>query len=136
MPVSQGELQDSRLPPGLAFARSFMGLAIQALHIGMRVKHPNYGTGTVKSLTEYTAEIAFDDQPRTIAPASSDLSSAEATASVSGLEIPLDTLIRQTAQSMVEALGLEKDDTIVEGLGSRWQNGTLLLQSGDNATQA
>jgi hypothetical protein len=115
---------------------SDMGLAIQALHIGMRVTHPSYGTGTVKSLTEHTADIAFDDQPRTIAPESSDLRSAEASAEISGLQMPLDALIRQTAQDIVEALGLEKPDTIVEGLGSRWQRGNLILQPGDPGTQS
>jgi hypothetical protein len=113
-----------------------MGLEIQALHIGMRVTHPNYGVGAVKSLTEHTAEIIFDDHQRTIAPESSDLSSAEATANLEGLQMPLDALIRQTAQSVVEALGLEKADSIVEGLGSRWQSGNLILQPGDSGTQS
>src|SRR5256885_9047542 len=36
-----------------------------------------------------TADIAFDDAPRTIAPASSDLQPAEATATLSELEMPL-----------------------------------------------
>ena len=113
-----------------------MGLATEALHIGMRVAHPNYGTGTIKSLTEHTAEIVFDDQQRTIAPESSDLSSAEATATLNGLQMPVGALIRQTAQEIVEALGLEKPDTIVEGLGSRWQSGNLVLQPGDSGTQS
>ena len=113
-----------------------MGLAIEALHIGMRVAHPNYGVGTVKSLTEHTAEIVFDDQQRTIAPESSDLSSAEATATFNDLQMPLGALIRQTAQEIVEALGLEKSDTIVEGLGARWQSGNLILQPGDSGAQS
>jgi hypothetical protein len=113
-----------------------MGLAIEGLHIGMRVTHPNYGVGTIKSLTEHTAEIVFDDQQRTIAPESSDLSSAEATATLNGLQMPLDALIRQTAHDIVEALGLEKADAIVEGIGSRWQNGNLILQPGDSGTQS
>src|SRR5258708_3641668 len=112
-----------------------MGLAIQALHIGMKVRHPNYGTGSVKSLTEHTAEIVFDDQQRTIAPETSDLTSAETTASLRELEMPLDALIRQTTQAVVDALGLERPDTGALGLASRWHNGTLLLQPGDASLQ-
>jgi hypothetical protein len=113
-----------------------MTMPIQALHIGMKVRHPNHGVGTVKSLTEHTAEIVFDDQQRTIAPESSDLASAETVAQLSELQMPLDLLIRQTAQAVVDALDLEKPDRIVEGLASRWQNGTLLMQPADASLQA
>jgi hypothetical protein len=113
-----------------------MTMPIQALHIGMKVRHPNHGVGTVKSLTEHTAEIIFDDQQRTIAPESSDLSAADTTATLSELQMPLDLLIRQTAQAVVDALDLEKPDKIVEGLASRWQNGTLLMQPADASLQA
>ena len=109
---------------------------IESLHIGMKVRHPQYGVGVVRSLTEHTAEITFDDAPRTIAPQSSDLESAEATAALSGLEVPLTTLIRETTQATVDALGLEKKDVIVEGLANRWHNGTLSLQPADTSLQA
>jgi hypothetical protein len=109
---------------------------IESLRIGMKVRHPQYGVGTVRALTEHTAEIGFDDAPRTIAPESSDLQPAEATASLSELQVPLASLIRQTAQATVEALGLEKKDVVVEGLANRWQNGTLLLQPADSSLQA
>ena len=109
---------------------------IESLHIGMKVRHPQYGVGVVRSLTEHTAEIAFHDAPRTIAPASSDLQPAEATASLSELQVPLTSLIRQTAHATVEALGLEKKDVLVEGLASRWQNGTVVLQPADSSLQA
>jgi hypothetical protein len=112
-----------------------MALNIESLHIGMKVHHPQYGVGVVRSLTEHTAEIAFDDAPRTIAPASSDLQPAEATATLSELQIPLTNLIREAAHATVEALGLEKKDVIVEGLANRWQNGTLVMQPADASLQ-
>ena len=108
---------------------------IESLHIGMKVRHPQYGVGIVRSLTEHTAEIAFDDAPRTIAPASSELQPAEPTASLSELEVPLANLIRDTASATVAALGLEKKDVVVEGLANRWQNGTLIMQSADTSLQ-
>ena len=79
---------------------------IETLHIGMKVRHPQYGVGVVRSLTEQTAEISFEDAPRKVAPASSDLQPAEATATVSELEMPLANLIRDTTHAVVEALGL------------------------------
>jgi len=109
---------------------------IERLHIGMKVRHPEYGVGLVKSLSEKTAEIAFDDATRTIAPASSDLRSAEATATLSELEMPLSNLIRETAHAIVEALGLEQQETLVEGLATRWQKGTLVMQPADSSLQS
>jgi hypothetical protein len=108
---------------------------IETLHIGMKVRHPQYGVGAVKSLTEKTAEITFDDEQRTIAPASSDLQSAEPTATLTELQIPLANLIRDTAHAVVEALGLEPQDTLVEGLATRWQKGTLFMQPADSSLQ-
>lgn len=112
-----------------------MALEIQSLHIGMRVLHPRYGVGVIRALTEHTAEVAFDDAPRTLDPTSAGLTSAEATATLSDLQVPLQNLIRETAQSVVEALGLEKSDSVVEGLATRWQRGTLVLQSADGSLQ-
>jgi hypothetical protein len=112
-----------------------MSMSIQALHIGMKIRHPNHGVGTVKSLTEHTAEIVFDDQQRTIAPETSDLTPAEAAATVTDLQLPLDTLIRQTAQAVVDALNLEKPEATVTGLANRWQRGTLVMQAADSSLQ-
>ena len=111
-------------------------MPIQSLHIGMHVRHPQYGVGEVRSLTELTADISFDDSRRTIAPASSELTPAEPTAAVSELQVPLSNFIRETAHAIVEALGLEKDDTIVQGIANRWQRGTLVLRPADASVQS
>ncbi len=112
-----------------------MGIPIQNLHIGMQVRHPRYGVGTIKALTEHTADITFDDAPRTIDPATSEVTVAEATASLTEMQLPLSALIRETAQAMVDALGLEKPEQLVEGMATRWQRGTLLLKPADESLQ-
>ena len=101
----------------------------------MKVSHPSYGVGVVRALTEHTADISFDDAPRSLDPASAGLSSAEPTATLSELQVPLASLIRDTAEATVEALGLEKKDVLVEGLATRWQRGNLVLQSADSSLQ-
>ena len=112
-----------------------MALRIESLHIGMKVRHPRYGEGIVRSLTEHTADITFDDGPRTVAPSTAELVSAETTATLTELQVPLETLIRDTAQQIVEALGIQKDEAIVEGLANRWQRGTLVMTSADTSLQ-
>jgi hypothetical protein len=109
---------------------------IETLHIGMKVRHPQYGVGVVKSLAGQTAEIEFDDTHRAIAPASSDLQPAEPTATLSELEMPLANLIRDTAHAVVEALGLEQAEVHVEGLATRWQSGTLVMQPAERSLQS
>ena len=108
---------------------------IETLRIGMKVRHPQYGVGVVKSLTEQTAEIEFEDATRKVAPASSDLNPAEPTARVSELDVPLANLIRDTAQAVVAGLGLEQPDAVVEGLATRWQRGSVVLQPADTSLQ-
>jgi hypothetical protein len=100
------------------------------------VRHPQYGVGVVKSLAGQTAEIEFDDAQRAIAPASSDLQPAEPTATLSELEMPLANLIRNTVHAVVEALGLEQKDVVVEGLATRWQRGTLVMQPAERSLQS
>src|SRR5206468_12241494 len=108
-----------------------MSMPIQSLHIGMQVRHPQYGVGVVKALTDLTADISFDDTRRTIVPAASELTSAEPTAAVSQLQVPLSNFIRETAHAAVEARGLEEDDTIVQGSANRCQSGTRALGRAD-----
>jgi hypothetical protein len=43
-------------------------MKVEALHIGMKVRHPQYGVGVVKTVTEQSADVQFDTGKRTIAP--------------------------------------------------------------------
>ena len=110
-------------------------MKIEALHIGMSVKHPQYGLGTVKTISEHTAEIRFEEGLRTVSPEGSDLQPAEPQASLTGLEKPLALLIAEIAQATVRELGLEKPDSVVAQLGPRWQRGRLTLHPADPTLQ-
>ena len=110
-------------------------MKIEALHVGMKVKHPQYGLGSVKTISEHTAEIKFDDGVKTVAPDTSGLEPGEPQAAISGLDQPLSSFVRETAQAVVAALGLEKPDTIVENLAQRWHNGKLVIHSSDPSLQ-
>ena len=107
----------------------------QELHIGMKVKHPQHGMGIVKSITETTADIRFNDATRTIAPETSDLEAAEARASIGGLDMPLTQLIEKTTRAVLAELGVEKPGEVVEQLGSRWHGGRLMLHPADASLQ-
>jgi len=109
----------------------------ESLHIGQRVRHPEYGAGAVKAINEMTADILFDDGTRrTVAPAAAGLVPAEPQMAVSGLETPLKSFIEQTVAAAVAKLGLQPPDAVVEQLGARWHGGRLVLHPNDPALQA
>ena len=111
-------------------------MKIESLHIGMRVRHPQYGTGTVKTVAEITADIQFDDgSRRAVAPEPSGLEPAEPQVAVSGLSVPLKQFVAQTLDEAVRQLGLQKPDSVVEKLGARWHGGRLVLHPADPALQ-
>jgi len=112
-------------------------MKIESLHINMRVRHPQYGTGTVKTVSEVTADIQFDDgSRRAVAPEPSGLEPAEPQMAVTGLSVPLRQFISETLEGAVRKLGLEKPDSVVEKLGVRWHGGKLVLHPADPALQA
>lgn len=112
-------------------------MKLEALHVGMKIRHPQYGVGTVRSISEHAAEIRFDDQQRTISPEHSNIEPAEATAEISGTTVPLTTIIAETVHRLAKELKLEREGEmeVVEQLGTRWRNGTLILKPADGSLQ-
>jgi hypothetical protein len=110
-------------------------MKIEGLHIGMRVRHPQYGVGVVKTIGEATADIHFDDGRRTVAPEPSGLEPAEAQAYIRGLEVPLAQVVQQAVEATIQRLGFEKPDAVVELLGVRWHKGRAVLHPADPTLQ-
>jgi len=110
-------------------------MKIEALHIGMKVRHPQYGVGVVKTISEATADIQFDEGKRTVAPEPSGLEPAEPQAAVSGMSVPLKQFIDDTLDHALQKLGLEKPDTHVEKLGARWHGGKAVMHPADPTLQ-
>jgi len=111
-------------------------MKIESLHLGMRVRHPQYGTGTIKTISELTAEVQFDGgDKRAVAPDTAGLEPAEPQATVGGLNMPLKQFVEQTVDATVTRLGLDKPDAVVEKLGLRWHGGRLVMHPADPALQ-
>ncbi len=111
-------------------------MKIESLRIGMKVRHPQYGSGNVKSISEAVAEIQFDDgNKRAVAPEPSGLEPAEPSVAVSGLSVPLNQFISETLAAAIAKLGLEKPDSVVEQLGLRWHGGKVVLHPADTTLQ-
>jgi hypothetical protein len=110
-------------------------MKIEALHIGMKVRHPQHGAGLVKAIAEHTADVRFDAGLRTLDPEASGLEAGEAQVSITGLQTSLTALIQETAQAIVQAMGVEKPDAVVGELGARWHRGRMVLHPADPALQ-
>jgi hypothetical protein len=110
-------------------------MKIQALHVGMEVRHPQYGLGTVRTISETSADILFSDGKHTVAPEAAGLEPAEPQAGISGLTLPLTQLITDTVEAVSAKLGLEKPADSVPKLGVRWHKGRLVMHPADPTLQ-
>jgi hypothetical protein len=111
-------------------------MKIESLRIGLKVRHPQYGAGVVKTISEAVAEILFEDgSKRAVAPEPSGLEPAEPQVSVSGLDVPLNQFVTATVERVVARLGLEPPDTVIAELGLRWHQGKLVLHPADSRLQ-
>jgi hypothetical protein len=110
-------------------------MTISSLHIGMNVRHPQYGVGVVKTISETTAEILFPDGKRTVAPEAAGLEPAEPQANLTNLTVPLRQVIDETLAATLAKLGLEKPDATPAPLGLRWHRGKVVLHPADPTLQ-
>lgn len=110
-------------------------MKIESLQIGMKVRHPQYGVGVVRTIAEHTAEIRFDDGSRTVAPDTSGLEPAEPQVAVTGLNVPLAGIVQEIVESTVAALGLEKPESFAGELAQRWHSGRLVMHPADPSLQ-
>src|SRR5438045_3842293 len=110
-------------------------MKIEALHVGMKVRHPQYGVGTVKTISESTADIQFDEGKRTIAPDAAGVEPAEPQVGITGLNGPLKQFVDDTLAQAIQKLGLEKPDSVVGQLGLRWHNGKVVMHPADPTLQ-
>jgi len=110
-------------------------MKVEALHIGQQIRHSQYGIGVVKTLTESSADIQFSDLKRTISPQTSDIQPAEPNASISGLEMPLEQFLKTTIETVLDRLGYENPNAVIDQLGPRWHRGKLVLHPADPSLQ-
>lgn len=110
-------------------------MKITELFIAMKVRHPQHGVGVVKTISEHTADVRFDDGVRTVEPETAGLQPAEPQAAITGLNMPLARFVEQTARAVVQEMGVEQPDSVVEQLGARWHGGKAVLHPADPALQ-
>jgi hypothetical protein len=110
-------------------------MKIQSVHIGMKVRHPQYGVGVVRGIAEHTVDVVFDEGKRIIDPDGSGLEAAEAQVAVTGLERPFEPFVEEIVERVIAGLGLEKPDGVVEELGLRWHGGRLVMHPADPTLQ-
>jgi hypothetical protein len=111
-------------------------MKLSELHLGQRVIHPQHGEGLVRAINEFAAEVLFLEGRKPIEPETSGLTAAEAQASLSGMPMPLESLINQVVDAAVNRLGIERPDGSVHELASRWKTGKLILQPSDPSLQS
>ena len=89
----------------------------------------------MKAVSEHLAEIRFDDALRSIDPDLGEVTPAEPSMAVSGLEVSLRQFVESIIDTTVDRLGMERPDAVVDQLAARWHKGKAVLHPADPALQ-
>ena len=113
-----------------------LSMKIESLRIGMKVRHPQYGSGLVMAISETVAEIQFDDgSSRAVAPEPSGMEPLELLATINGLELPLKQLVADALAEALKKRMMNLSEAVVEQLGLRWHGGRLVMHPADVTLQ-
>lgn len=111
-------------------------MKVEGLHIGMKVQHPHYGPGVVKSITEATAVVQFQDGQRTLSPEGSGLEPVLDVPDPSLAGVSLSDLVAKAVRRTLDELGVEMPDVVVDELAARWDGGMMTLVPVDKTQQS
>lgn len=110
-------------------------MKLHELSVGMKVLHPQYGTGVVEKISNVDASIRFDNILRTIDPELADVAPSEATVHVEGLSMPLKQFMDAAIEATLHRLGVENPNASVTELGPRWHKGKMVMHPADPTLQ-
>src|SRR5215831_8860194 len=98
----------------------FKSMANPSLTPGMKIVHPHHGEGIVEKVSTGSADIRFGNVLRTIDPQLAEIKVPEPTVKIGESEVPLRRFVEGIVESTVDRLGVEKPETVVQELGTRW----------------
>jgi len=113
----------------------FYAMANPILTPGMKIVHPHHGEGIVEKVSTGSADIRFGNVLRTIDPQLAEIRVPEPTIRIGETEVPIKQFVEGIVESTVDRLGVEKPDTAVGELGTRWHKGKIVLHPADPTLQ-
>jgi hypothetical protein len=112
-----------------------MTMSAPILTPGMKIVHPHHGEGIVEKVGVGSADIRFGNVLRTVDPRLAEIKVPEPMVKIGDAEVPLKQFVEGIVESAVDRLGVEKPDTTVEQLGTKWHKGKIVLHPSDPTLQ-
>ena len=74
-------------------------MKIETLHVGMKVRHPQYGLGVVKTIAEAAADIEFNEGRRMVAPEAERTRTGGTPGGGPRIDMPLARFVAETVEA-------------------------------------